>query len=303
MKKILKADSEKRIDIFVSEKIKGFTRAYIQKLIKNGSITVNDNKVKPSFKLKMGDIVKVKESLPEGLNLKKENKSLRILYEDKHLLVVDKEAGVTVHPVGSRNENTLVNRLLFHVKDLSGIGGVIRPGIVHRLDKDTSGLLIVAKNNETHLKLSEMLKIHDIDRKYIALVKGHFDVRKGTIDLPISRKRGEVKMYIAPFGKRAITHFKVIEGFGTSFSLLALQLETGRTHQIRVHLAYLGHPVVGDPLYGGRMKDISLERQFLHAYEISFIHPIMKNRITVYSMIPEDLREILNLVRIKWKKK
>ncbi len=303
MGKTLKATYSERLDLFLSEELENFSRAHIQKLIKEGKVSVNGFSIKPSFKLSVGDIIRIEDEELKELNLKKENKPLKILYEDKYLLVVDKEAGVTVHPVGSKNENTLVNRLLFNIKDLSGIGGVIRPGIVHRIDKNTSGLLIVAKNDEAHLKLSEMLKLHAVDRRYIALVKGNFLTKSGKIDLPISRKKGEIKMCIAPFGKRALTHFKVIEKIGKEFSLVAVRLETGRTHQIRVHFSYLGHPVVGDSLYGGMIKSIPLKRQFLHAYEISFIHPIMGKRINVYSVLPEELRKILDLVRKKWKKK
>ncbi len=302
MKKTLKSDSHERIDAFLSGKMHSLTRTHIQKLIKDGSITVNNKRIKPSFKLKEGDLIQVEEKEPVGLNLTKENKPLKILYEDEYLLVVDKEAGIMVHPVGSKNKNTLVNRLLFHVKDLSGIGGVIRPGIVHRLDKDTSGLLIVAKNDEAHLKLSKMFKIHSVDRRYIALVKGKFKHLSGKIDLPLSRKIGEAKMCVAPFGKRAVTHFRVIEEIGP-FSLVAVKLETGRTHQIRVHFSYLGYPVVGDRLYGGRLKEIPLNRQFLHAYEISFNHPIINKRVNVYSALPKDLREVLNMAREKWTKK
>ena len=271
-------------------------------MIQQGIVKVNGKVVEQSYKLKIGETVEVGEFIAKETKLKKEDKPLKILYEDKYLLVVDKEAGVTVHPVGSKNTNTLVNRLLFHIKDLSAISGTIRPGIVHRLDKDTSGVLIVAKEDKAHLKLSEMLKKHDIDRRYIALVKGKLDVRQGKIDIPIDRIKGETKMKVSPMGRRAITHFKVLEEIGP-YTLVAVRLETGRTHQIRVHFSYLGHPVVGDPLYGGRDRDVKLNRQFLHAYEISFIHPIINKRITVYSHLPDDLMEVLKELREKWKKK
>ncbi len=304
MEKILKSNRNERLDVFLSENLDGISRMQAQRLIKAGKVSVNEICVKkPSFKINSGDTVRVEEIEAKPLDIRKEDKPLKIVYEDDYLLIVDKEAGVTVHPVGAKKENTLVNRLLFHVKDLSGIGGVIRPGIVHRLDKDTSGLLVVAKNDEAHLKLSSMLKTHEIDRRYIALVKGIMKIRRGKIDLPIARKKGETKMYVAPFGRRAITHFHVIEEIGKRFSLVAVKLETGRTHQIRVHFSYSGHPIVGDYLYGGRIKEIPLRRQFLHAYEISFIHPIMGQRITAYSMLPKDLKEVLDLIREKWKTK
>ncbi len=296
------SDKSERIDKFLSEKLP-YTRAFVQKLIKEGKVTVNGRCVKPSAKLRPGDVVKVGEIENVPLKIEKENKPLTILYEDKHLLVVDKPAGLTVHPVGRKNTDTLVNRLLYHVKDLSGIGGVIRPGIVHRLDRDTSGVLIVAKDDESHHKLSEMLKTHSIDRRYIALVRGVPKPDRGIIDVPIGRKNGTTKMTVSPSGRRAITHYKVVERIGNAFSVVVLKLETGRTHQIRVHLSYTGHPVVGDPLYGGRVNEVQISRQFLHAYEISFIHPIIGKKITVYSMLPEELTEILNKVREKWKKR
>jgi len=300
---ILRASKRERIDIFLSEKLE-YTRSYLQRLIKEGYITVNGETVKSSYVLKKNDLIKIEEKPPVKLNLLKENKPLKIIYQDEYLAVVDKEAGIIVHPVGGKRENTLVNRLLFHLSDISEIGGVIRPGIVHRLDKDTSGLLVVAKTNEAHLKLSELLKTHRIERKYIALLKGHLDNRKGTINLPIDRKGGgEIKMQVSPFGRRAITHYRVIEEIGP-YTLVSVKLETGRTHQIRVHFAYIGHPVAQDHLYGGKVsEDITLSRQFLHAYEISFIHPIIGKRIIVYSMLPDDLQEALRELRDKWKKK
>jgi len=301
MAKILKSDSQERVDRFLSKKLDK-TRSFVQKMIKQGIVKVNGKVVEQSYKLKAGEVVEVGEFVPQDTTLKKENKPLKILYEDKYLLVVDKEAGVTVHPVGSKNTNTLVNRLLFHIKDLSAISGVVRPGIVHRLDKDTSGVLIVAKEDKTHLKLSEMLKKHDIDRRYLALVKGRLNVKQGKIDIPIDRIRGETKMAVSPMGRRAVTHFRVLEEIGP-YTLVAVRLETGRTHQIRVHFSYLGHPIVGDSLYGGRVSDIHLNRQFLHAYEISFIHPIIDNRITVYSHLPDDLMNVLKELRTKWKRK
>ena len=300
---ILRADKKERIDIFLSEKLK-YTRSYVQKLIKKGYVRVNKSVVKSSYVLKKHDLIEVQEMPPEKLNVVKENKPLEIVYQDKYLAIVNKEAGIIVHPAGRKKENTLVNRLLFHLDGLSGIGGVVRPGIVHRLDKDTSGLLVVAKTNEAHLKLSEMLKKHQIDRRYIALLKGHLDNRIGTIDIPLTKKGGgEIKIIVSPSGRYAVTHYRVIEEIGP-YSLVIARLETGRTHQIRVHFAYIGHPVVQDYLYGGRINEnISLNRQFLHAYEISFIHPIIGKRVTAYALLPEDLQKALKELRAKWKKK
>lgn len=292
----------KRIDSFLKEKTEK-SRNYIQKIIKQGFIKVNGKIInKPSFELKIGDEVSFSEPEPSKLEVPLENKPINIKYEDEHLLVIDKEAGLTIHPVGSKNQNTLVNRLLFNVKDLSSIGGIIRPGIVHRLDKETSGLMIVAKTNEAHIKLSEMFKGHSISRKYLAVVKGTIKEKRGTINLPIKRRLGETKMKVSIQGKRAITHFKVIERIG-NYSLLMIQLETGRTHQIRVHLSHIGYPILGDSLYGGKDKEININRQFLHSYEISFIHPIISKHIKAYSMLPEELRKVLNELREKWKTK
>ncbi len=302
-KHILKADERKRLDLFLSQKL-DYTRSYLQKLIKEGFVTVNGQVVKPSHMLTEDDLIELQVKEPTELSIPKEDKPLEIVYQDKYLAIVNKTAGVVVHPVGRQKENTLVNRLLFHLKDLSAIGGVIRPGIVHRLDKDTSGLLVVAKTNEAHLKLSELLKEHKIEKNYIALLKGNLKDKKGVINLPIGRKnKDEIKMGIFPSGRRAVTHYRVIEEIGP-YTLVAVGLETGRTHQIRVHFAYLGHPVVGDYLYGGKTNaDISLTRHFLHAYEISFIHPIIKRKIVAYAMLPEELREVLKELRNKWKKK
>jgi 23S rRNA pseudouridine1911/1915/1917 synthase len=300
MEKTFKVDIQERLDVFITIKTQK-SRSYIQKLIKNGNVTVNDKVVKSSYLLKIGDNVLVREPEPEKLLIKGENKPLKIVYEDQFLVVIDKIAGLTVHPVGNRIEDTLVNRLLFHIKDLSSIGGVMRPGIVHRLDKDTSGLMVVAKNEEAHLKLSEMLKEHSIKRKYIALVKGRLKEKTGTVDLPIKRKNGETKMKISISGKRAITHYKKIEEIGP-FTLIKVELETGRTHQIRAHFSYIGHPIVGDPVYGGKEKEVPLKRQFLHSYEISFKHPIIDKEIKEYSMLPNDLLKTLEILRKKWKK-
>lgn len=300
MEKLFKVDHQERLDIFLTDKTKK-SRSHIQKLIKEGNITVNEKNVKPSHLLKIGDLVLMEEPEPQKLNLKSENKPLKIVYEDKFLAIIDKEAGLTVHPAGNKIDDTLVNRLLFHIKDLSNIGGILRPGIVHRLDKNTSGLMVVAKNEESHIKLSEMLKEHKIKRKYITLIKGKIKEKTGTIDLPIKRKKGETKMKISVFGKRAITHYKKLEEIGI-FTLLEIKLETGRTHQIRTHFSYIGHPIVGDQVYGGKVKEVPLDRQFLHSYEISFKHPIIGKEIKAYSMLPNDLLKTLKILRKKWKK-
>ncbi|BAL81341.1 RluA family pseudouridine synthase [Caldisericum exile] len=292
-----------RLDKVIEDKLPNLSRSYIQKLIKEGYVLVNGSIVeKPSHKVKVNDIVEVKEKEAEVLQVEKEDKPIKIVYEDEYLLIIDKEAGLTVHPVGSKTTNTLVNRLLYHIEDLSQIGGIIRPGIVHRLDRDTSGLMVVAKNDTAHRALSEMLKRHEIKRKYICLVKGNFKEKVGIINLPLKREQGTTRMRVSVMGKEAITHFKVLESIGP-YTLLQVELETGRTHQIRVHMAHIGHPLVGDTIYGKRDKNINLERQFLHSYEISFKHPIIDKELRLVSELPCDLKKVLWELREKWKKK
>jgi 23S rRNA pseudouridine1911/1915/1917 synthase len=301
MEKTFRVEKSIRLDIFLANETSK-SRSYIKKLIKEGKVSVkNIIVVKPSFLLENGDFIKIQELEPKKLHLQSENKPLEIVYEDDYLLIINKEAGLMVHPVGNKTEGTLVNRLLFHIKNLSNIGGVLRPGIVHRLDKDTSGLMVVAKTEEAHIKLSEMLKEHKIKRKYLALVKGKIKEKKGTINLPIKRKSGETKMTISAFGRRAVTHYKKLDEIGP-FTLLEIRLETGRTHQIRTHLSYIGHPIVGDLVYGGKTKELPLKRQFLHSYEISFNHPIIEKEIKAFSMLTFDLLNTLHILREQWKK-
>ena len=297
-----KATTEERLDKVLETLIEK-SRSYIQTLIKEGYVSVNGTiTTKPSTKLRKGDVIEVKEKLETPITVEKEDKPLNILYEDQYLIVIDKEANLTVHPAGKNTTGTLVNRLLSHTENLSQLGGITRQGIVHRLDKDTSGVMLVAKDDETHKKLSEMFKNHEIKRKYISLVKGNFKEKRGTIDIGIKRIENSTKMKVSALGKPAITHYKVLETIGP-YTLLQVELETGRTHQIRVHMAYIGHPVVGDPLYGKKDKNIPLERQFLHSYEIRFNHPIIGKDMRFVSMLPRDLRAFLKELREKWKKK
>ncbi len=294
-------DVPQRLDSFLKTRT-GKSRNYLQKLIKSGNVLINGKYiVKPSYELHRNDKVVLNEPVPVTTEIMPEEQPINIIYEDKYLLIINKEAGISVHPAGGKRSGTLVNRLLYNVSGLSGIGGAIRPGIVHRLDKDTSGLMIVAKTDATHIKLSEMLKSHYIKRKYIALVKGIIKENKGTINLPIKRKPGETKMKISIQGREAITHFKVLERIG-NFTLIAVQLETGRTHQIRVHFSHIGHPIIGDKLYGNKEKEIELSRHFLHSYEISFVHPIIGKEIKAFAMLPNELIETLTKLREKWKK-
>lgn len=302
MENRFKVEEAGRLDKVVESKLE-YSRNYLQTLIKEGFVFVNGKKVlKPSFKVKPRDEIIIKEKEKESPEITYENKDLKIVYEDQYLVIIDKEAHLTVHPVGSKTKDTLVNRLLYHVKDLSTIGGTSRPGIVHRLDKDTSGLMIVAKDDTTHKLLSDMLKNHEIEKKYICLVKGNLKEKCGTINLPIKRIPGTTKMKISIYGRSAITHYKLIETIGP-YSLLSVKIETGRTHQIRVHMAHIGHPIVGDTLYGKADKNIKIDRQFLHSYEISFKHPIINKNMRFCSALPGELKVVLDDLRMKWKKK
>jgi 23S rRNA pseudouridine1911/1915/1917 synthase len=288
MNKIKYKGEEIRLDIYLKNKL-DLSRTYIQKLIKSNSIIVNKNKVKPSHKLENGDIIEYDIPKPKKLGLKAENIPLEIVYEDKHLLVINKPEGLMVHPAQNNYSNTLVNAILWHCPKLSGIGGVGRPGIVHRLDKFTSGLIIIAKNDKTHQKLSQQFKDHKVEKKYLALVYGTPNNNEGEINKNITRHSKDRKKFKAVSsnsseGRTALTYYKTIKSFNTT-SLLEITPKTGRTHQIRVHLESIGHPIVGDPYYNN--KNTSQDGQLLHAYYLKFIHPITKKNITITTMLPK----------------
>jgi len=290
-------ENDIRIDTFVSGKLKNISRAYASKLLTDGKILCNELKCKPSYKIKQGDEISAFIPEPEKINAIPQDLPVNILYEDKWLAVIDKPQGMVVHPAPGHRDNTLVNALMFHFKDsLSDINGVIRPGIVHRIDKDTSGLLIVVKKNDAHTKIAEYIQKHEVKRTYRALVLGIIKEEFGTINLPIGRNPGNrMKNAVVKDGKNAITHFKVLDRFyNSNMSYLEIYLETGRTHQIRVHLSHLSHPVLGDPLYGGVKKNIKTTGQILHAYKLEFLHPMLNNDIIVESQIPEYFSKILN---------
>jgi 23S rRNA pseudouridine1911/1915/1917 synthase len=289
------ADHEKeRLDMYLSEhEFASKSRSYVQNLIKDKHILVNDQKVKTGYLLKTGDIITIFEVEPVTLDIKPVDLDLDIVYEDDDLLVINKPVGLVVHPASSYHEPTLVHGLMHQVDHLSSINGVIRPGIVHRIDKDTSGLLVVAKHDEAHQLLSEQLKHHEIKRTYVALVYHDFKENEGTIDAPIARHpKNRLKMAIVEDGKRSVTHFKVLKRFG-DYTLISCELETGRTHQIRVHMAYINHPIVGDPLYGPKQV-IGDQGQFLHATKLSFIHPIKKEHMTFTADMPEDFKSFID---------
>lgn len=290
---IYSSNATERIDKFLMGQLADVSRTNIQNLISENYVTVNNLSVKSNYKLKNGDVVIIKHKEPEELNVVKQDIPLNIVYEDNDLLIVNKEKGMVVHPSVGHRDGTLVNALMFHSESLSSINGVVRPGIVHRIDKDTSGLLIVAKNDKTHVKLSEMIAKKEVKRKYYALVHGVIKHDYGTIDAPIARNPRERKeMAIIDEGKPSITHFRVVERYA-KYSLIECELETGRTHQIRVHMKYINHPLVGDPVYGQR-KTLNTNGQMLHSKSLEFIHPTTKEFIEINTELPTYFEEILS---------
>ncbi|MDD6346090.1 MAG: RluA family pseudouridine synthase, partial [Oscillospiraceae bacterium] len=272
------------------------TRSAVQNLIDKDKITVNNKIVSKNYKLREGDIISVEIPDPENLDVTAENIPLDIVYEDDDLLIVNKPKGMVVHPAHGNYTGTLVNALLYHCKDsLSGINGVIRPGIVHRIDKNTSGLLIVAKNDISHVRLSEQIKAHSFTREYEAIACGYFKDKSGTVDAPIGRHHTDRKKMCVTYenSKNAVTHYEVIKQYG-GYAHLRLRLETGRTHQIRVHLSYINHPVLGDDVYGKPYKGI--DGQCLHARKIGFIHPTTGEYMEFTSELPEYFQKILRII-------
>lgn len=290
-------DKGTRIDKYLSDAIEGKSRSFIQGLIEKDSIKVNGKIPKSNYKLKALDEIEVILPEPEVLNVEAENIPIDIIYEDEDVVVVNKAQGMVVHPAPGNYTGTLVNALLYHCKNLSSINGVIRPGIVHRIDKDTSGVLVVAKNDEAHTILSEQLKDHSMKREYYALIEGRLKNDSGTIDKPLARsKKDRLKIGIVEGGKRAVTHYKVIERFN-GYTLIKCVLETGRTHQIRVHMASIGFPLVGDPLYGFKRQKFKVRGQVLHAKTLGFIHPRTKEYMEFTTDLPEYFSNILNKLR------
>ncbi len=290
-------DIGQRLDKWISEKDIGLTRSAVQNLILSGNVYVNQKIAVKNYKLRKGDSVKVVMPEPVSLDITAENIPLDIVYEDSSLLVVNKPKGMVVHPAPGNYSGTLVNALMHHCgNSLSGINGVIRPGIVHRIDKNTSGLLIVAKNDSAHQGLAEQIKAHSFMREYEAVAMGNFKETDGTIDAPIGRHYADRKKMCVTDknSKNAVTHFHIIEQY-EKCAYIRLRLETGRTHQIRVHLSYKGHPILGDDVYGKPYKGI--EGQCLHARKIGFIHPEIKEYMEFDSQLPDYFKEILRKVR------
>ena len=290
-------DQGTRIDKYLSGVFVDKSRSFIQGLIEKDSIKVNSKIPKSKYKLKAFDEIEVIFKEPEILKVDAEEIPLDILYEDKDVIVVNKVQGMVVHPAPGNYNGTLVNALLFHCKDLSSINGIIRPGIVHRIDKDTSGILVVAKNDEAHNKLSEQLKDHSMKREYYALIEGRLKNDNGTIDKPLARnKRDRLKMGIVEGGKRAVTHYEVIERYN-GYTLIKCILETGRTHQIRVHMASIGFPLVGDPLYGFKKQRFKLKGQVLHAKTLGFVHPTENKYVEFTTELPEYFIGLIDKLR------
>lgn len=286
-----------RIDKFISEQDFELTRSAVQKLIDEGNILVNSKQIAKNYKLRLNDIIDINIPEPEILDVKAQDLPLEFVYQDEDLAVVNKPKGMVVHPAAGNQDNTLVNALLYHCKgQLSGINGVIRPGIVHRIDKDTSGLLIVAKNDFSHVKLAEQIKAHTFTREYQAVLCGRLKNESGTINAPIGRdKFDRKKMCVTPHNsKEAITHYQVLELF-EKHTLAKFNLETGRTHQIRVHTSYIGYPIYGDSVYGKAVKGV--QGQCLHAKKIGFVHPRTNEYMEFDSELPEYFTDILRKLR------
>ena len=287
-----------RIDVFSAENSDALSRSGFKKLIEEGNVLVNDKAVKANYKLRKNDIVTLIIPEAEPLEIIPQNIPLDILYEDDDVIVINKPQGMVVHPAPGHYTDTLVNALLYHCGDsLSGINGVMRPGIVHRIDMDTSGVIMAAKNNNAHRSLAAQLAEHSITRKYNAIVYNNIKEDEGTVDKPIARNPSDrKKMAVVPGGRRAVTHYRVLERLG-KFTFIEAQLETGRTHQIRVHMTYIGHPLLGDSVYGPKKQPFNLKGQVLHARVLGFIHPRTGEYMEFESELPEYFTRLLDNVK------
>ena len=301
MKKIVVNSGEigNRIDKYLNEAGILVSRSAIQRLIEEGKIRVNGEKIKTSYKVQEGDNIEIDEEMPKDEVLKPQEIPLDIIYEDKDIIVINKPKGMVVHPGNGNPEGTLANAVMARCKgSLSGIGGQIRPGIVHRLDKDTSGIIIVAKNDIAHINLSEQIKNREVKKTYIALVRGIVKENEATINMPIARStKDRTKMAVQKNGKEAITHFKVLDRFEEGFSLLEVKIDTGRTHQIRVHLAEIGYPIVGDYTYSNGKNPFGIEGQCLHAKKLEFIHPITNEKMILEAPLPDYFEKVIDKLK------
>ena len=293
MEKIVADEENVRLDAYVAKKC-NISRAMVQKLIQEGNILVNEVAKKDSYKVQLGDEIEVNIPEAKEIGLKPENIELEIVYEDNDIIVVNKPKGLVVHPANGNPDGTLVNAIMAICKDsLSGIGGEIRPGIVHRLDKDTSGLIIVAKNDQAHINMSKEIKDRQVKKIYIALVRGRVAENEATINMPIGRStKDRKKMAVRKDGKEAITHFKVIKRYH-NYTLLEVKIDTGRTHQIRVHMTEIGHPVVGDMVYSSGKNEFGVEGQMLHAKSLEFKHPITGKQMRLEAELPQYFKDVL----------
>ena len=287
------------IDKYLTEQLPDITRSYLQKLLKDGSVQMNGKSVKTSTKTASGAVIELTITEPEEPEILPEDIPLDILYEDSDVILINKPKDMVVHPAAGHYTGTLVNALMYHCKgDLSGINGVLRPGIVHRIDKDTTGVLIICKNDKAHNALAEQLKEHSITRKYRAIVCGNLKEDEGTVDAPLGRHPQDRKKMaiVRTGGKRAVTHYRVLERFG-NYTYIECQLETGRTHQIRVHMASLGHPLLGDEVYGRVKSPFNREGQTLHAMVLGFIHPTTGEYMEFEAPLPEYFEKLLGKLR------
>ena len=292
-------DVNKRVDVFLNEEMEDISRSALQKNIEKGNITVNGEKISKNYKLRIGDIVEAELPPPENIDIVPEDIPLDIMYEDDDLIVINKPQNMVVHPAPGHYTGTLVNALMFHCGDnLSGINGVLRPGIVHRIDKDTSGVLVIAKSDLAHKGLSEQLAEHSMKRVYNANVYNSFSEESGTVDRNIDRSKNDRKKMavVMQGGRNAVTHYKVIEKLG-KYTLVELQLETGRTHQIRVHMSYIGHPLLGDPVYGPKKCPFNLNGQVLHAKVLGFIHPRTGEYMEFNSELPDYFSSLIERLK------
>lgn len=304
IKELTVSENEKqRLDAYISQNT-DISRSVVQKLLDEEKITVNNRIQKASYKVQAFDNIQINIESPKEVKIEPQNIPLDIVYEDNDILVVNKQKGLVVHPANGNPDGTLVNAIMAHCKDsLSGIGGELRPGIVHRLDKDTSGLLIIAKNDKAHIQVSQQIKDREVKKTYIALVRGTIVEDEATINMPIGRStKDRKKMAVTKNGKEAITHFKVLNRYTTnkgSYTLLEIKIDTGRTHQIRVHMAEIGHPVIGDGVYSNGKNEFGVEGQCLHARRLEFVHPITGKEMKLEAPLPEYFQKIIEQLESK----
>ena len=297
--KVKKEEENNRIDSYLAKQKEEFSRVTVQRLIEEEKILVNGKKTKPSYKIQENDEITIEEEKPKEIELKAQDIPVEIIYEDNDIIVVNKPKGMVVHPANGNPDGTLVNAIMAICKDsLSGIGGEIRPGIVHRIDKDTSGILIIAKNDKAHINLSEQIKNHKVKKTYIALVRGIVKENEATINMPIGRStKDRKKMAVTKNGKEAITHFKVLQRYPQhNCTLLEVKIETGRTHQIRVHLSQIGYPIIGDMVYSNGKNEWGIQGQALHAKSLQFKHPTTGKEMFLEAELPEYFQEIMALL-------